>query len=52
MATLLYFDCLSGASGDMFLGALVDLGVPVKYLNRELGRLAIPGLSVSSSRVN
>jgi uncharacterized protein (TIGR00299 family) protein len=52
MATLLYFDCLSGASGDMILGALVDLGVPVKYLNSELGRLAIPGLAVASSRVN
>jgi uncharacterized protein (TIGR00299 family) protein len=52
MATLLYFDLLSGASGDMILGTLVDLGVPVKYLNRELGRLAIPGLSVASSKVN
>jgi uncharacterized protein (TIGR00299 family) protein len=52
MATLLYFDLLSGASGDMILGALVDCGVPVRYLNRELGRLAIPGLSVSSSHVN
>jgi pyridinium-3,5-bisthiocarboxylic acid mononucleotide nickel chelatase len=52
MATLLYFDLLSGASGDMILGALVDLGVPVKYLNRELGRLAINGLSVGSSKVD
>jgi pyridinium-3,5-bisthiocarboxylic acid mononucleotide nickel chelatase len=52
MATLLYFDLLSGASGDMILGTLVDLGVPVRYLNRELGRLAIPGLSVASSKVN
>ena len=52
METLLYFDLLSGASGDMILGALVDLGVPVKYLNKELGRLAVPGLSVASSRVN
>ncbi|MFQ5836089.1 MAG: nickel insertion protein, partial [bacterium] len=31
-----YFDCFSGISGDMVLGALVDLGWPVKNLEREL----------------
>jgi pyridinium-3,5-bisthiocarboxylic acid mononucleotide nickel chelatase len=50
MAKVLYFDLLSGASGDMILGSLVDLGVPVKHLNTELGRLAIPGLLLGVKR--
>ena len=31
-----YFDCFSGISGDMTLGAFVDLGVPVKWLEEKL----------------
>ncbi|MDR1965001.1 MAG: nickel pincer cofactor biosynthesis protein LarC [Planctomycetaceae bacterium] len=31
-----YFDCLSGISGDMTLGALVDLGVPIHFLNKAV----------------
>jgi uncharacterized protein (TIGR00299 family) protein len=48
MGTTLYFDLLSGASGDMILAALVDLGVPVAFLNRELEKLAIPGLVIEA----
>ncbi|MDR1477746.1 MAG: nickel pincer cofactor biosynthesis protein LarC [Planctomycetaceae bacterium] len=33
---IIYFDCQSGISGDMVLGALIDLGVPVKFLNDVL----------------
>jgi len=51
MAKILYFDCISGASGDMILASLVDLGVPAKFLDKELGRLKIPGLAISSLRV-
>jgi uncharacterized protein (DUF111 family) len=29
-----YFDCFSGMSGDMTLGALVDAGVPLSRLRR------------------
>ena len=32
----IYFDCFSGASGDMLLGALVDLGLDVDRLREEL----------------
>ena len=33
---LAFFDCFSGISGDMVLGALVDAGVPVEQLRAEL----------------
>ena len=41
VVTILYFDCFSGASGDMILGALIDAGVPLEDLRRALGSLAI-----------
>ncbi|MGA2506687.1 MAG: nickel pincer cofactor biosynthesis protein LarC [Chitinispirillaceae bacterium] len=52
MAKILYFDCISGASGDMILAALVDLGVPVTYIDFRLRRLGIPGLSIAASNTN
>ena len=33
---LAYFDCFSGISGDMTLGALIDLGVPPQWLQENL----------------
>ncbi len=41
MSTVLYFDCFSGAAGDMILGALIDAGLPVDELRRALGSLGI-----------
>ena len=40
--TILYCDCFSGISGDMFLGALLDAGLPVKHLAEQLGLLDLP----------
>ncbi len=38
-----YFDCFSGVSGDMTLGALLACGVPEERLRAELDRLKLPG---------
>ncbi|MEM1230141.1 MAG: nickel pincer cofactor biosynthesis protein LarC [Pseudomonadota bacterium] len=43
MPKALYYDCFSGISGDMHLGALLDLGVPEPYLQAELARMDLPG---------
>ena len=51
MAKTLYFDCFSGASGDMVLGALLDLGLPLESLRGALGSLAVEYGGVSADRV-
>lgn len=51
MATTLYFDCFSGASGDMILGGLLDLGLPLDDLRGALGSLAVDLGELSARRV-
>ena len=48
---VVYFDCPSGASGDMILGALLDAGVPLEALRAELGKLAVPGVRLEAREV-
>jgi len=48
---LAYFDPFSGASGDMILGALVDAGLPLAALRRELEKLPLEGYSLSARKV-
>jgi pyridinium-3,5-bisthiocarboxylic acid mononucleotide nickel chelatase len=48
---LAYFDCFSGISGDMTLGALIDAGCPVEYLRSELQSLDVPGWTLSAEKV-
>ncbi|HSC28947.1 MAG TPA: nickel pincer cofactor biosynthesis protein LarC [Vicinamibacterales bacterium] len=51
MARIVYFDCFSGVSGDMVLGALLDAGLPLDGLRAALGSLAIEYGMVSADRV-
>ncbi len=46
-----YFDCPSGASGDMILGALVDAGAPFDALERELAGLGVQGYRLERREV-
>ena len=52
MSRILYFDCFSGASGDMIAGALLDAGVPFDVLGRAVDSLGLDGVGVGSERVD
>jgi len=49
--TFAYFDCFSGISGDMTLGALVDAGVSIDDLRAELAKLNLPGYELTAEMV-
>jgi uncharacterized protein (TIGR00299 family) protein len=52
MARVAYFDCPSGAAGDMIMGALVDAGAPFAALREGLrGGLDLPGWDLLRSEV-
>ena len=51
MSRVLYFDCFSGISGDMALGALLDAGLPLDDLKHALGSLALGDAHVHTERV-
>jgi uncharacterized protein (TIGR00299 family) protein len=46
-----YFDCFSGASGDMLLGSLLDAGLALSDLEAGLARLDVGGYRLSLQRV-
>ncbi len=47
---ILSYDCFSGISGDMNLGAMIDLGVDSNYLIRELEKLKLEGWELDITR--
>jgi len=49
--TIAYFDCFSGISGDMTLGALVDAGVSIDFLRSELEKLNLTGYEITALKV-
>jgi uncharacterized protein (TIGR00299 family) protein len=49
--TIAYFDCFSGVAGDMILGALIDLGIDIKFLDSELKKLHISGFKIDIKKV-
>jgi len=46
-----YFDCFSGISGDMVLGALVDAGCDLAQIETQLRRLPVSGWKISAEKV-
>jgi hypothetical protein len=46
-----YFDCFSGASGDMILGALIDAGLSPQRLREEFKRLRLPNVHLRVQKV-
>jgi uncharacterized protein (DUF111 family) len=48
---ILYLDCFAGISGDMFLGAMLDLGLSPRVLRAELAKLKLTGYRISTRRV-
>lgn len=48
---ILYFDCFSGISGDMALGALLDCGVPLDELRAGLASLPVSGWDIQAQPV-
>ncbi|MCH7835475.1 MAG: DUF111 family protein, partial [Chloroflexi bacterium] len=51
MGRIAYLDCFSGVSGDMLLGALLDVGVPLEEMRAELAKLPLSGYSLEARRV-
>lgn len=51
MDKLLYLECKSGISGDMTVGALLDLGADQQVLRKALASLPLSGYTVEISRV-
>src|SRR5436190_11128038 len=47
----LYFDCFSSISGDMTIGALLDLGLDFEYLKAQLKKLPVEGYELKAGRV-
>ena len=48
---LAYFDCFSGISGDMTLGAFIDLGVPVEWLKDSIRKIPLTGFDLSATSI-
>lgn len=48
----LLLECYSGISGNMFIGALLDLGVPFEYLKNEIDKLNIHGYELVYKKVD
>jgi len=45
-----YLDCFSGVSGDMFVGSLLDAGLPVEELERIISGLNLNGYKISAKK--
>ena len=50
--TIAYIDCFSGVSGNMFLGALLDAGLPEAELRSQLSLLGLGGYTLTVGKKN
>lgn len=50
MGKIVYFDCFSGCSGDMIIGALLDAGLPLSELKAGLSRIPVTGYELLSEK--
>ena len=48
----IYFDCFSGVSGDMILGALLDAGLDIEDLREDLSRLKLEGYKIRAEKTS
>ncbi len=46
-----YFDCFSGISGDMIVGALLDSGLDIKFLKKELKKLNLRNYKIEAKKI-
>jgi len=46
-----YFDCFAGISGDMIIGALLDAGLKIEILKKELKKLGLSGYQLEVNKV-
>lgn len=51
MKKIAYFECFSGASGNMILGALLDAGLDLEILQEELSKLPVSGFALHVEHV-
>ena len=51
MGKTLYLECYSGISGDMTVGALLDLGADKAVLDRVLQSLPVSGFQIKTGKV-
>ena len=51
MKKILYIDCFSGISGDMMVGALIDLGIGLKYITSELKKVDLSGYIIKADKL-
>ncbi|MBL7181378.1 MAG: nickel pincer cofactor biosynthesis protein LarC [Desulfobacterales bacterium] len=47
-----YFDCFAGISGDMTLGAFIDLGVPLPWLKDRFAEIPLEGFDLTATGIS
>ena len=46
-----YFDCFSGISGDMIIGALLDLGLELNFLEKNLSKIKLQNYKIGAKKI-